>query len=143
MRLLLAFISCIACAAHAQLSGTVTSSGGENMGGVTVSAKAEGSTIRTSVFTDKAGNYRFTDLPAGKYGVSTQALGYRTAKAEVEIPATARRNFAMQTNADPEQTYRQLPGFATDQAFRHAALQHRFKDVPEGCALAKAPVPIL
>src|SRR5262249_61735605 len=39
------------------LSGTVTSAVGEEMGGVTVSAKAEGQTITTSVFTDEVGSY--------------------------------------------------------------------------------------
>jgi streptogramin lyase len=110
MRLLLALISCIACAAHAQLSGTVTSSGGEKMGGATVSAKAVGSTIRTSVFTDKAGNYRFTDLPAGKYKLSAQALGYQPARSELDFSATARQDLKLIQNSDAEQTYRQLPG---------------------------------
>ena len=38
--------------ADAPLSGAITSATGERMGGVTVSAKAEGSTITTSVYTD-------------------------------------------------------------------------------------------
>ena len=37
--------------ADSMLNGTITSAAGEKMGGVTVSAKAEGSTITTSVFT--------------------------------------------------------------------------------------------
>ena len=37
------------------LSGVVTSSAGEKMGGVTVSAKAERGSITTTVFTDDSG----------------------------------------------------------------------------------------
>jgi hypothetical protein len=35
---------------------------GEKMAGVTVSAKAEGQTITTGVFTDEAGGYGCTDF---------------------------------------------------------------------------------
>ena len=51
------------------------------MGGVTVSAKAEGSTITTSVFTDETGNYYFPPLPNGKYRVWAQALTYNAPTA--------------------------------------------------------------
>jgi hypothetical protein len=44
-------------AADVLLSGTVKSAAGETMGGVTVSAKAEGATITTTVFSDEAGGY--------------------------------------------------------------------------------------
>ncbi len=47
------------------LTGTVTSPAGEKMGGVTVSAKAVGATITTTVFTDEAGAYYFPALPPG------------------------------------------------------------------------------
>lgn len=41
--------------ANALLSGTVKSAEGKAMGGVTVSAKPQGGTITTTVFTDEAG----------------------------------------------------------------------------------------
>src|ERR1700686_1610279 len=47
------------------LTGTITAPGGEKMGGVTVSAKAAGSTITTTVFTNETGAYYFPALPAG------------------------------------------------------------------------------
>ena len=37
------------------------------MGGVAVSAKADGTTITTSVYTDETGSYYFPPLPPGKY----------------------------------------------------------------------------
>jgi hypothetical protein len=42
-------------AADHLLKGTVASTAGEKLGGVTVSAKAQGSTITTSVYTDEQG----------------------------------------------------------------------------------------
>ena len=45
--------------ADALLSGTIKSSDGKAMGGVTVSAKPDGGTITTTVFTDDAGQYYF------------------------------------------------------------------------------------
>src|SRR5215475_12579144 len=51
-------------AADHLLSGTVASAAGEKLGGVTVSAKAHGSTITTSVYTDEQGGYYFPPLPA-------------------------------------------------------------------------------
>ena len=48
-------------AAHAAeiLSGAITSPSGQKLEGVTVSAKLEGTTITTSVYTDTAGVYVF------------------------------------------------------------------------------------
>jgi streptogramin lyase len=97
-------------AADVLLSGAIVSASGEKMGGVTVSAKPEGGTITTSVFTDEAGNYYFTPLPAGKYRVWAQALGYRTSKSEVDLSANRKHTFKLARLAHPEQAFRQLPG---------------------------------
>jgi hypothetical protein len=72
---LAAFLTASAASA-ALLTGTVTAATGEKMGGVTVSAKADGSTIATSVYTDDQGVYNFPVLPDGNYHVWAQALGY-------------------------------------------------------------------
>ena len=74
-----------AARADSLLTGTVTSAAGEKMGGVTVSAKAEGSTVATSVFTDESGNYYFPPLPNGKYRVWAQALTYERADGSTEL----------------------------------------------------------
>src|SRR5579862_5461511 len=89
------------------LSGAAKSSSGEKMAGVTVSAKAEGQTITTSVFTDAAGNYYFPPLAAGKYRVWAQADGYATARGEVDLAKTQRQDFSLQPMEDFE---RQLTG---------------------------------
>jgi streptogramin lyase len=91
------------------LSGAVKSAGGEAMGGVTVSAKAEGQTITTTVFTDEAGNFYFPPLPAGAYRLWAQALAFETAKAEIDSAATKRQDFMLRPIADFERQVRQLP----------------------------------
>ena len=55
--------------ADSLVTGTITSVAGEKVSGATVSAKREGSTITTSVFTDETGNYYFPPLPNGKYRI--------------------------------------------------------------------------
>jgi len=99
-----------AAAADGVLSGAVKSTAGEAMGGITVSAKAEGQTITTTVFTDDAGNFYFPPLPSGAYRVWAQALGFETAKAEIDSAATRRADFALRPIADFERQVRQLPG---------------------------------
>jgi streptogramin lyase/mono/diheme cytochrome c family protein len=97
-------------AADQLLRGTIASASGEKLGGVTVSAKLEGSTITTSVYTDETGNYYFPALPAGKYKVWAQALGFETAKSDVDLSAPKQQNLTLAAMTDPERRWRQLPG---------------------------------
>jgi streptogramin lyase len=100
-------------AAHAvdqSLSGTIASRSGQKLEGVTVSAKREGSTITTSVYTDPAGDYYFPPLPAGRYRVWAQALGFETAQGSIELSAARRTDLTLQEMTDPERRFRQLPG---------------------------------
>jgi virginiamycin B lyase len=99
-----------AFAADQILSGAVTAQSGQKLEGVTVSAKLEGSTITTSVYTDAAGVYVFPPLPAGKYRVWAQTLGFEASKGAVDLTAARRQNFALQEIADAERRFRQLPG---------------------------------
>ncbi len=94
----------------APLSGSVKSSTGEALGGVTVSAKPAGGTITTTVFTDESGTYFFPPLPSGQYRVWAQALGYETAKAATDLAAPAKQDFTLATIQDPERAFKQLPG---------------------------------
>jgi streptogramin lyase len=97
--------------ADSLLTGAITSAAGEKMGGVTVSAKAEGSTITTSVFTDESGGYYFPPLPNGKYRVWAQALTYQGANGSIELKKkTTRRDFVLQPMKSQEDWIRQLPG---------------------------------
>jgi streptogramin lyase/mono/diheme cytochrome c family protein len=98
-----------ALAADQLLTGAISSAAGEKLGGVTVSAKLEGSTITTSVYTDESGNYYFPPLPAGKYQVWAQALGFESAKGAADLAATAHQNFTLQPITDPDARIHQLP----------------------------------
>ena len=91
----------------AVLTGTITSSTGERMAGVTVSTKGVGATVTTSVFTDQQGDYHFPPLPAGKYRVWAQALTFATARGEVDLDAVKRQDFSLRPLED---FARQLPG---------------------------------
>src|SRR5262249_41278768 len=96
--------------ADSLLSGSVASAAGEPMGGVTVSAKADGTTITTTVFTDDGGRYYFPPLADGSYRVWAQALGFEQARAQVALAANQRQDFALKAITDPERQIRQLPG---------------------------------
>ena len=97
--------------ADAVLAGSVAASTGAPLGGVSVSAKAEGSSISWSVFTDDGGAYYFPALPAGKYKVWTNALGFEQATGETSVEAaTARQDFKLAAITDKEALWKQLPG---------------------------------
>ena len=91
------------------LTGTITSASGEKLGGATVSAKQEGTTISTHVYTDEAGNYYFPPLPAGKYRVWAQALSFEIARGEVDLSATKHQDLVLRPITDQEKIIRQMP----------------------------------
>src|SRR5205085_3189580 len=82
-------------AADQVLSGAIASASGQKLDGITVSAKRDGSTITTSVYTDANGNYYFPPMAAGKYRVWAQALGFEQAKAEVDLSANKRQDLVL------------------------------------------------
>ena len=94
--------------ADALLSGVVKSSAGDAMGGVTVSAKADGATVTTTVFSDDSGHYYFPPLPNGHYRVWAQALSFATAKGAVDLAANGHQDFTLAPLSGDY--FRQLPG---------------------------------
>jgi virginiamycin B lyase len=99
-----------ASAAEHVLSGTIASASGEKLGGVTVSARREGTTVTTSVYTDESGNYYFPPLEAGKYKVWAQALSFERALNDLDLSANKRQDLALTAMTDNERRWRQLPG---------------------------------
>ena len=102
-----------ATAGHADdqlLHGAIKAKSGQKLEGVTVSARADGSTIATSVYTDASGVFVFPPLPEGKYRVWAQALGFERSQAAVDLSAARQRNFTLQEIREPERRFRQLPG---------------------------------
>jgi streptogramin lyase len=67
------------------LAGTVVGADGKPMEGVAVSAKADGATITTSVWTNQAGAYTFPQLEVGSYQVWAQAVGFDRPVAQDQI----------------------------------------------------------
>ncbi len=97
---------------HAQagvlLAGSITGPSGEKMEGVIVSARAEGKSFTTSVYTDVDGEYYFPPMEPGKYKVWAQAVSFEAGRADVSLGGTAvRQDFALKSMKDFEA---QLPG---------------------------------
>src|SRR6202521_3769069 len=91
------------------LTGSITSATGQKMEGMLVSAKKEGSTITTTVYTDKNGDYFFPAMADGKYQVWAQALSFETAKGAVDLTAAKRQDFKLAAITDFQDRIRQLP----------------------------------
>jgi hypothetical protein len=90
-----------AAAGSSLLVGTIKSATGQRLEGVTVSARGEGQTITTSVFTDDQGNYYFPKLQSGQYRVWAQAIGYEAGRMEIELGATSqRKDFVLKETKD-------------------------------------------
>src|SRR5258707_255467 len=77
------------------LTGSITSASGQKLEGVQVSAKKEGATITTSVYTDQNGDYFFPSMADGKYQVLAQALCFHTLKDAVEPFAAQHQDFQL------------------------------------------------
>jgi streptogramin lyase len=84
------------------LTGAVHSDSGQKLEGVTLSAKADGQSITTTVFTDEQGDYYFpATMTAGNYAVWAQAEGYDTGRVEVELRQGVRRqDFTLKVTKD-------------------------------------------
>src|SRR5881296_2452061 len=105
--LLLAVVAVVLVVTAAQaadqlLTGAISSRSGQKLEGVTVSAKMEGSTITTSVYTDQTGSYYFPPMSAGNYRIWAQALGFETAKSSVDLTAARHQDFVLGEITDPE-----------------------------------------
>jgi len=68
-----------------ELTGTVKDAGGKSLEGVAVSARAEGSSMTTSVWTNQNGAYAFPALEAGRYRVWAQAIGFDRPVADTTV----------------------------------------------------------
>jgi streptogramin lyase len=117
--------------AGALLSGSVKSDAGAKLDGVTVSARAAGQTITTSVFTDEDGSYYFPRMAEGKYNVWAQAEGFAASKAEISLTASgSRQDFTLATIKDNLEIVKQMTGQEYVTSLPEDTPEHRkMKDV--------------
>ena len=108
----------------ALLFGAVRDAAGRPIAGAMVSAKAQGSTITTTVLTDEQGAYYMPPLPSGSYRLRAQAVTFDTGAATAALSGKRPQDFTLAPLKDFEP---QLPG---DELL--AALPH---DTPEDAAM--------
>ena len=84
----------------ASIWGTVKDAGGEPVDGALVSIRAVDQTFTTSVFTDENGEYVSPLLPARRYRMWAQAVGFSTAHTELLLDGPASHSFALATIED-------------------------------------------
>jgi streptogramin lyase len=120
------------------LSGTIASASGGRLAGATVSARAVGTTITTSVYTDERGDYYFPPLPPGRYSVWAQALAFEMAKDEIDLNAPRRHDLVLAPITDRERQVRQLPGemllaALPEETADDARIKRVFRNACTGC----------
>ena len=135
--LFVAFASTVVCGASDSglLTGTVKSASGEKMAGVTISAKADGQTVTTTVFTDDQGAYYFPAMEAGKYRVWAQAYSFETGRGEVELTGTRHQNFVLKPMKDfePQLTGDQILAALPDATPEDRRLKRLFRNDCTSC----------
>lgn len=100
------------------LRGVVKAGDGKPLEGVTVSTRAQGSTMTTSVWTNQRGEYTFPALPDGAYTVWAQAVGFTRTLADQKLAGsrTVLQDFTLPPYAefwrqfDDIEWYQSLPG---------------------------------
>lgn len=117
------------------LAGSVKSATGQALEGVVISAKEEGKTITTSVFTDEEGRYYFPPLAKGHYQVWAQAVGFETGLSQADLNTEAQKDFTLKTTKD---FTKQLSGpewmmALPEDTFQHRRMKAIFRNNCAGC----------
>jgi virginiamycin B lyase len=116
------------------LTGTVKSAS-TKLAGVVVSAKADGATITTSVFTDEEGAYYFPPMSAAHYEVWAQAVGFETIRESVDLAGTKHQDFDLKPVKDfvKQLTGDQLLASLPDQTPDDRRVKRVFRNSCTGC----------
>ncbi len=103
----LIFLFGLSCAQAASpslpsLRGSVQSMDGKPLEGVAISARADGSTFTTSVYTGRDGGYFFPPLENGRYQVWAQAVGFEAGRAttKLSVDKTMQQDFTLKVLED-------------------------------------------
>ena len=92
------------------ITGSVKDSSGKTLNGVFVSAKRDGATFTTTVYSDDAGKFRFPELVVGTYAVTAHAGGFKAhqrSNIAVKDGALAPMDFALEVETRPEELIKQ------------------------------------
>ena len=94
------------------LKGTVKSSDGKAMEGVTVSIRGEGKSFVTTVYTDAQGAYYFPPLEKGKFKLWAQAVGFQGVKLDIDITSQTQQvaTIDLKPLSDVKEITKQLTG---------------------------------
>ena len=126
----------------AVVQGNVKDGAGAAMEGVIVSARADGKTITTSVFSDRQGNYQFPALPAGQYKVWAQAVGFQAGRTEFALAGSrVDRNFTLAQLTNVDDIVRQMTGVEYLRSLPQSTMAdrrmvHAYKNNCTGCHTA-------
>src|SRR5262245_34946765 len=108
------------------LTGTITSTTGARLEGVTISAQIDGEPITTSVYTGSDGRYFFPTMKAASYRVWAQTAGYERSDATVALGLQSKRlDFKLKADADPDRLLVQLSGYQVLAALPEDTVAHR------------------
>ena len=121
------------------LTGTITADAAK-MEGVVVSARADGSTITTSVYTDQQGDYFFPRLEAGNYKVWAQAGGYAVGRTSLRLSGSSvkHQDFTLVALKSAEDIGKQMTGAEWMQSLPAVTAADKrakeiFRDTCSGC----------
>ena len=99
-------------AKNGTIEGRITNSSGTGVSNMRVELENTGSGMRMTVMTDPSGNYRFVDVPAGRYRVFTSSGQAATAPArDVDVTVTQVSTVNMVISSDNPST----PGIDADE----------------------------
>jgi hypothetical protein len=99
-------------ATNGSISGTLRDPEGKAVAGATIDLVRRGDDTRREVKTDETGTYRFSELPAGEYGLSAEYAGFapiartaviaadRTPSIDLQFHSPAPRNESVIVSAD-------------------------------------------
>ena len=89
------------------LQGVVRSTGGEALAGIPVHSRLNGSIMVTVAYTDKSGQYSFTDLKQGSYSVYINLVGFQPSNKPADIGGNkpAKVDFSLQSIPVPVTSY--------------------------------------
>jgi hypothetical protein len=102
LAILISFL-CRAQDFHGALLGTINDPSGARIPTAVITLQSSQSATQRKTISDTRGEFRFTDLPPGRYHLSVQASGFAEAQADVNVSVSSSREIAVILNPAPSQ----------------------------------------